>query len=58
MLGTNDSAKLGKAGTFSTADDYRANLKAIVDTILTQHPDAKIFLQRDLLLAEHEEGRF
>ena len=47
MLGTN-GAKLGPTGTPTTATDYRTNLKAIVDAILTQHPDAIVFLQQPI----------
>lgn len=44
MLGTNDSANSGPAGCPTAAADYRANLKAVVDELLTQYPSAKVFL--------------
>ncbi len=46
MLGTNDSACDGPNGSPVSADQYRNNLKAIIDNLLKNFPDSKIIIQR------------
>ncbi|MDR0610276.1 MAG: GDSL-type esterase/lipase family protein [Planctomycetaceae bacterium] len=44
MLGTNDSAVTGPNGSPVSPEDYRRNLKEIVDRLLTDYPESKIVL--------------
>jgi len=44
MLGTNDSAEDGPMGSPVSPLSYRANLKAIIDKLLSDFPDAKIVI--------------
>jgi lysophospholipase L1-like esterase len=45
MLGTNDSADFGTNGAGASPDKYKANMKAIVDSLLHLFPHCKIILQ-------------
>jgi lysophospholipase L1-like esterase len=47
-LGTNDSAIQGPLGAPVSKEDYRRNLKSIVDELLKQFPDSKIVLQQPI----------
>ncbi|MDR2705248.1 MAG: GDSL-type esterase/lipase family protein [Planctomycetaceae bacterium] len=48
MLGTNDSAVTGPNGSPVSPENYRRNLKEIVDRLLTDYPDSKIVLHRPI----------
>jgi lysophospholipase L1-like esterase len=47
-LGTNDSAIQGPLGAPVSKEDYRQNMKSIVDELLRQFPDSKIVLQQPI----------
>jgi lysophospholipase L1-like esterase len=47
-LGTNDSAIQGPLGAPVSKEDYRQNMKSIVDELLKQFPDSKIVLQQPI----------
>lgn len=44
MLGTNDSAMSGPEGAPVSTDNYKANMKAIIDELIKSVPDCKILL--------------
>lgn len=44
MLGTNDSAEDGPNGSPVSTDNYKANLKSIIDALLTKYEDAKVVI--------------
>jgi lysophospholipase L1-like esterase len=44
MLGTNDSAENGPNGSPVSTDNYKANLKSIIDALLTKYEDAKVVI--------------
>lgn len=44
-LGTNDSAVKGPHGAPASVDDYRTNLKAIIDKLLADFPDCTVIIQ-------------
>lgn len=48
MLGTNDSASKGPEGSPVSPDNYKANIKAIIDELIKQVPDCKILLNYPL----------
>lgn len=48
LLGTNDSAIFGPNGAPVSADNYKRNLKAIIDGLLKEFPKAKFVLQYPL----------
>jgi lysophospholipase L1-like esterase len=48
MLGTNDSAVTGPNGSPVSPENYRRNLKEIVDRLLEDYPDSKIVLHRPI----------
>ncbi|MEJ2881547.1 GDSL-type esterase/lipase family protein [Pedobacter sp. GR22-6] len=48
MLGTNDSAIKGPNGSPVSKENYRANLKAIGDSLLLRYPDSRIVFQGPL----------
>ncbi|MDR0869969.1 MAG: SGNH/GDSL hydrolase family protein [Planctomycetaceae bacterium] len=52
MLGTNDSAVRGPNGSPVSPEQYRANVKEIVDKLLTDYPGSKIVLHRPLWYSE------
>lgn len=45
MLGTNDSAEEGPNGAPVSPDNYRLNLRTIIDSLLAAFPGSKIILQ-------------
>jgi lysophospholipase L1-like esterase len=47
-LGTNDSAISGPKGAPVSKEGYRKNLKAIIDELFRQFPDAKVILQKPI----------
>jgi lysophospholipase L1-like esterase len=47
-LGTNDSAIQGPLGAPVSKEDYRKNMKTIIDELLKQFPTAKIVLQQPI----------
>jgi lysophospholipase L1-like esterase len=48
MLGTNDSAIKGPNGSPVSPENYRKNIKEIVDELLKTYPDCRIILQRPI----------
>jgi lysophospholipase L1-like esterase len=46
MLGTNDSAIEGPTGSPVSPENYRRNLRAIIDRLLTDFPDCRIVIHR------------
>jgi hypothetical protein len=46
MLGTNDSAVKGTNGSPVSTENYKGNLKTIIDKLLLQFPDSKVVLHR------------
>ena len=48
MFGTNDSAAQGPNGAPVSPENYRRNLKTIVDKLLTDYPAAKIVIHRPI----------
>jgi lysophospholipase L1-like esterase len=48
MLGTNDSAIQGPNGSPVSPENYRKNMKEIVDELLVKYPDCQIVLQRPI----------
>jgi lysophospholipase L1-like esterase len=48
MLGTNDSAINGPNGSPVSPEDYRTNIKEIVDNLLEKYPDCQIVLHRPI----------
>jgi lysophospholipase L1-like esterase/transcriptional regulator with XRE-family HTH domain len=48
MLGTNDSAITGPNGSPVSPEDYRKNMKEIVDNLLNSYPDCQIVLHRPI----------
>ena len=46
MLGTNDSAIVGPNGSPVSAEQYRNNLKIIIDRLLQHFPKSKIIIQK------------
>lgn len=48
LLGTNDSAIFGPNGAPVSADNYKRNLKTIIEGLLKEFPDAKFVLQYPL----------
>ena len=48
MLGTNDSANFGPNGSPVSAENYKANLKLIIDSLLEEFPTAIFILQYPL----------
>jgi lysophospholipase L1-like esterase len=48
MLGTNDSAIKGPNGSPVSPDDYRLNLKAIIDMLLHDYPTCKIVVHNPI----------
>ena len=48
MLGTNDSADNGPNGSPVSPQEYRANLKTIIDSLLSAFPEAKVVLNRPI----------
>lgn len=53
MLGTNDSAIQGPKGAPVSKEDYRKNMKAIIDELISQFPDSKIILQQPIWYSEN-----
>ncbi len=47
-LGTNDSASKGTTGAPVSKENYRKNMKAIIDALLAKFPEAKIVIQRPI----------
>lgn len=47
-IGTNDSAISGPQGSPVSKEDYRKNMKTIIDELLKQFPSAKIVLQQPI----------
>ena len=47
-LGTNDSAISGPKGAPVSKEDYRKNMKAIIDELLRQFPSATVVLQQPI----------
>jgi lysophospholipase L1-like esterase len=48
MLGTNDSAIVGPNGSPVSAEQYRNNLKIIIDRLLRHFPKSKIVIQKSI----------
>lgn len=46
MLGTNDSATTGPNGAPASPEQYKENMKAIIDRLLALYPNCKIVLNR------------
>lgn len=60
MLGTNDSAISGPAGAPVSAGDYRRNLSAVVDSLLTRYPGSIAVLHRPVWYSDntHNGARY
>ena len=56
-LGTNDSAIEGPKGAPVSKEDYRQNLKAIIDELLKQFPGSKIVLQQPIWYSPNTYNR-
>ncbi|MDD2305202.1 MAG: GDSL-type esterase/lipase family protein [Prolixibacteraceae bacterium] len=56
-LGTNDSAISGPQGAPVSKEDYRKNMKAIIDELLRQFPDAKVVLQQPIWYSTNTYNR-
>ncbi|MDR0338511.1 MAG: GDSL-type esterase/lipase family protein [Planctomycetaceae bacterium] len=52
MLGANDSAVTGPNGSPVSPENYRRNLKEIVDRLLKDYPDSQIVLHRPIWYSE------
>ncbi|GHU63901.1 hypothetical protein FACS1894123_07670 [Bacteroidia bacterium] len=52
MLGTNDSAINGPNGSPVSPEDYRKNIKEIVDNLLDNYPDCQVVLHRPIWYSE------
>lgn len=48
MLGTNDSAMTGTNGAPVSGEQYRTNMRVIIDRLLSLYPDCRIVVQRPL----------
>ena len=48
MLGTNDSARKGLEGTPVFPNQFRLNLKIIINELLNMYPDCKVVLQKPI----------
>lgn len=53
MLGTNDSAIKGPHGAPVSPENYKANLKKIIDRLLADFPSCKIILHRPIWYSEN-----
>jgi len=56
-IGTNDSAISGPKGAPVTKEDYRKNMKAILDELLRQFPTAKVVLQQPIWYSTNTYNR-
>jgi lysophospholipase L1-like esterase len=56
-LGTNDSAISGPKGAPVSKEDYRKNMKTIIDELLRQFPDAKVILQQPIWYSTNTYNR-
>jgi lysophospholipase L1-like esterase len=57
ILGTNDSAVKGPNGAPVAKEDYQANLKKIVDRLLTEFPGCKIIIQQPTWYSPNTHNR-
>jgi lysophospholipase L1-like esterase len=57
MLGTNDSANSGPNGSPVSPETYHRNLKAIIDQLLTDFPEAKCVLHHPLWYSPNTHNR-
>lgn len=56
-LGTNDSAISGPKGAPVSKEEYRKNMKAIIDELLRQFPSAKVVLQQPIWYSTNTYNR-
>ena len=56
-LGTNDSAISGPKGAPVSKEDYRKNMKAIIDELLRQFPDAKVVIEQPIWYSTNTYNR-
>ncbi|RKR84311.1 lysophospholipase L1-like esterase [Mucilaginibacter gracilis] len=57
MLGTNDSAISGPNGAPVSAQNYRANLKTIADSLFNRYPDCKIIVNHPIWYSPNTNNR-
>ncbi len=57
MLGTNDSAIKGPTGSPVSPNNYRQNLKIIIDSLLAAYPECKIVLNRPTWYSNNTHNR-
>jgi len=55
-LGTNDSAIEGPTGSPVSRDNYRKNMKQIIDELLIRFPDSKIVLQQPIYYTQNTQN--
>lgn len=56
-LGTNDSAISGPKGAPVSKEDYRKNMKAIIDELLRQFPTARVVIQQPIWYSTNTYNR-
>jgi lysophospholipase L1-like esterase len=57
MLGANDSAIQGPAGSPVIPSDYRANLKTMADSLIAAYPNCKIVINYPIWYSEKTHNR-
>ncbi|MCH5720766.1 GDSL-type esterase/lipase family protein [Niabella hibiscisoli] len=57
MIGTNDSAVEGPNGAPVAPDQYRLNMKMIIDSLLQRYPDARVVVHYPIWYSDNTHNR-